>query len=67
MKIFVMPLVSLRGPVMSAFPLMEVVVWGTHNLDLGKQNPNHTMWSTFNPNLKGYVVPSEIIDVVGGG
>lgn len=42
-------------------------VWGTHNLDLGKNNPDQVKWNLFNPNLTTYYVPSEIVDVVGGG
>ena len=41
-------------------------VFGTHNLDLGKQNPKGAEWNLFNPNLTSYKVPSEIINVVGG-
>lgn len=41
-------------------------VWGTHNLDLGKNNPERAKWNLFNPNLTTYSVPSEIISVVGG-
>ena len=41
-------------------------VWGTHNLDLGKDNPKQAKWNLFNPSLNGYKVPSEIISVVGG-
>jgi hypothetical protein len=42
-------------------------VWGTHNLDLGQNNPEHAKWNLFNPSLTSYNVPSEIISVVGGG
>ena len=41
-------------------------VWGTHNLDLGKNNPKQAKWNLFNPNLTTYNVPSEIVSVVGG-
>lgn len=41
-------------------------VVGTHNLDLGKNNPEQVKWNLFNPNLTTYNVPSEIISVVGG-
>ncbi|ERF76451.1 hypothetical protein EPUS_07331 [Endocarpon pusillum Z07020] len=41
-------------------------VVGTHNLDLGKNNPDQAKWNLFNPNLTTYNVPSEIISVVGG-
>ena len=42
------------------------VVWGTHNLDLGQNNPEKAKWNLFNPNLTTYIVPSEILSVVGG-
>jgi hypothetical protein len=41
-------------------------VWATHNLDLGKNNVNSSEWILFNPNLTSYIVPPEIISVVGG-
>ncbi|KAH0556047.1 hypothetical protein GP486_006013 [Trichoglossum hirsutum] len=41
-------------------------VWGTHNLNLGKNNPDNAKWSMFYPDLKQYNVPSEIVAVVGG-
>jgi hypothetical protein len=41
-------------------------VWGTHNLNLGKNNPENAKWSKFYPDLKEYKVPSEIVAVVGG-
>ena len=41
--------------------------WGTHNLNLGKQNVDEQMWYDYLPNLTSYSVPSEIIAVVGGG
>ncbi|KAM3072453.1 hypothetical protein ACMFMG_009254 [Clarireedia jacksonii] len=40
--------------------------WGTHNLDLGQQNPDKSMWNTYQPNLTSYVVPSAVISAVGG-
>jgi hypothetical protein len=42
-------------------------IWGTHSLDLGKQNPDGAMWYQYRSNLTSYVVPSEIIAKVGGG
>ena len=39
-------------------------VWGTHNLDLGKVSGS--MWHPYEPNITSYVVPPEIISVVGG-
>ena len=52
------------------FPLGDVCdapeVWGTHSLDLGKQNPDKAMWYNYRPNVTSYVVPDEIISKVGG-
>jgi hypothetical protein len=52
------------------FPLVDDCdapnVWGTHNLDLGKQNVNNAMWNVYQPNLTSYVVPTEIISRIGG-
>ncbi|CZT12447.1 uncharacterized protein RAG0_16264 [Rhynchosporium agropyri] len=39
-------------------------VWGTHNLDLGKNSGK--MWKGYSLNITSYVVPPEIISVVGG-
>lgn len=41
-------------------------VWGTHNLNLGKNDPTNAMWALYQPNLTTYNVPPEIIKVVGG-
>jgi hypothetical protein len=41
-------------------------VWGTHNLNLGKDNPDGAKWYQYLPNITEYKVPSEIIAVVGG-
>jgi hypothetical protein len=50
------------------FPLSDdcdsPTTWGTHNLDLGKQSGK--MWNDYRLDIKSYVVPSEIISVVGG-
>lgn len=50
------------------FPLTENCdsppTWGTHNLDLGKQSGK--MWNDYQINITSYVVPSEVISVVGG-
>lgn len=50
------------------FPLSDdcdsPTTWGTHNLDLGKQTGK--MWNDYQLNITSYVVPSEIISVVGG-
>lgn len=52
------------------FPLTDACdapdVVGTHNLDLGKNNPKQAKWELFNPDLRTYNVPSEIVAVVGG-
>ncbi|GKT83936.1 cell wall anchored protein [Colletotrichum tofieldiae] len=40
--------------------------WGTHNIDLGKQNPSKNVWEAYKPNKTTYVVPEEVITVVGG-
>ncbi|PWY73122.1 hypothetical protein BO94DRAFT_627641 [Aspergillus sclerotioniger CBS 115572] len=41
--------------------------YGMHNMDLGKQNSEQKKWIRFRPNVTTYVVPSEVISVVGGG
>ncbi|KAI1490646.1 hypothetical protein F5X96DRAFT_678949 [Biscogniauxia mediterranea] len=41
--------------------------WGSHNLDLGKQNPQGAQWYLYQANVTSYVVPQEIIDAIGGG
>ncbi|KAL2073942.1 hypothetical protein VTL71DRAFT_11268 [Oculimacula yallundae] len=50
------------------FPLNDdcdsQTVWGTHVLDLGKQSGK--MWNDYSLNITSYVVPPEIISVVGG-
>jgi hypothetical protein len=38
--------------------------WGTHNVDLGKVSGKP--WITYNNNVTSYVVPPEVIAVVGG-
>jgi hypothetical protein len=52
------------------FPLTDACdspeVWGTHSLDLGKQNPDNAMWYDYRPNITSYVVPEEIISEIGG-
>ncbi|GKT48028.1 Kelch repeat-containing protein [Colletotrichum spaethianum] len=40
--------------------------WGTHNADLGKQNPNKSLWDLYKPNKTTYAVPDEVLAVVGG-
>jgi hypothetical protein len=41
-------------------------VYGFHNLDLAKNNPNNAQWALFANNKTGYEVPPEILAVVGG-
>ncbi|KAL1624532.1 hypothetical protein SLS54_003875 [Diplodia seriata] len=41
-------------------------VWGTHNLNLGKNGPEDAMWDLFYPNITEYLVPPEIIAKIGG-
>lgn len=51
------------------FPLSDSIcdspsTWGTHNLDLGKSSGK--MWNPYLLNITSYVVPPEIVAVVGG-
>ena len=39
---------------------------GMHGLDLGNQDPQGVVWQTFRQNLTSYVVPPEILAMVGG-
>ena len=41
-------------------------VYGTHNLNLGKDGPAGSQWDLFFPNITKYQVPPEIISKVGG-
>ena len=41
-------------------------VWGTHNLNLGKDDPTNSLWASFNPNLTFYKVPPELVAKIGG-
>ncbi|KAH7118465.1 hypothetical protein EDB81DRAFT_892077 [Dactylonectria macrodidyma] len=41
-------------------------VWGTHNMDLGEQNPDNAIWAQYQPNLTTYAVPTDILTAVGG-
>jgi len=41
-------------------------VFGFHNMDMAKNNPNNAKWASFNYSKQGYEVPSEIVGVVGG-
>ena len=53
------------------FPLSDMCdtpeQWGVHNLDLGRQNPDGAIWMLYDPRKKGYVVPKDITDIIGGG
>ncbi|KAK3339706.1 hypothetical protein B0T25DRAFT_511899 [Lasiosphaeria hispida] len=42
------------------------VVWGEHNMDLGKQNPEDAIWAKFKPSLTTYIVPTDILTAIGG-
>lgn len=42
-------------------------VWGTHNLNLGKDNDKNASWAFFDPNITQYKVPPELIAKIGGG
>ncbi|KAK2012912.1 cell wall anchored protein [Colletotrichum eremochloae] len=52
------------------FPLASVCdspsQWGTHNVDLGKQNPSKSLWDLYKPNKTTYAVPDEVLAIVGG-
>lgn len=54
-----------------SFPLSSTcdvpAQFGTHNLDLGQQNPEKAWWQLFRPNLTTYAVPDAVVGVVGGG
>jgi hypothetical protein len=41
--------------------------FGTHNVDLGQQNPEKATWQLFKPNLTTYAVPDAVVSIVGGG
>ncbi|KAH6998603.1 hypothetical protein BKA56DRAFT_30785 [Ilyonectria sp. MPI-CAGE-AT-0026] len=40
--------------------------WGMHNMDLGKQNKDNSPWALYVPDKTKYVVPTDILSVVGG-
>lgn len=40
---------------------------GTHNLNMGKNNPDNAYWAKFNVSLNTYDVPNNITKVIGGG
>jgi hypothetical protein len=40
--------------------------WGMHNLDMGKQNEDKSPWALYDPDKTQYVVPDDILSVIGG-
>ncbi|KAL6356259.1 hypothetical protein LRP88_09852 [Fusarium phalaenopsidis] len=52
------------------FPLNDVCdvpdQWGLHLMDLGRQNENKAPWALYEPDKTKYVVPTDVIKVVGG-
>ncbi|KAH6885022.1 hypothetical protein B0T10DRAFT_564422 [Thelonectria olida] len=40
--------------------------WGLHNLDMGRDNSYNSSWAMYEPTKTHYVVPTDIISVVGG-
>ncbi|KAF4976207.1 hypothetical protein FZEAL_7099 [Fusarium zealandicum] len=40
--------------------------WGLHPMDLGRQNNNKSPWELYVPDKTKYVVPTDVISVVGG-
>lgn len=40
--------------------------WGLHNLDMGKQNNDSSPWALWDPDKTHYVVPTDIVSVIGG-
>ncbi|KAI9166792.1 Kelch repeat-containing protein [Paramyrothecium foliicola] len=40
--------------------------WGLHNLDMGKQNKDNSPWALYEPSKTQYVVPDDILSVIGG-
>ncbi|KAK7430021.1 hypothetical protein QQZ08_003411 [Neonectria magnoliae] len=40
--------------------------WGLHNMDLGRQNKDKSPWALYDPDKTKYVLPTDIISVVGG-
>jgi len=50
------------------FPLTDncdaPIVWGTHNVDLGKQSGSQ--WHAYQLNTTTYVNPPEVVSVIGG-
>jgi len=42
------------------------VIWGTHNMNLGEENPNKAIWAAYQPNLTTYTVPTDLVTAIGG-
>lgn len=40
--------------------------WGLHNMDMGRQNKDNSPWALYDPKKTTYVVPTDVISVVGG-
>ncbi|KAM5351446.1 hypothetical protein ACJ41O_004169 [Fusarium nematophilum] len=40
--------------------------WGLHNMDLGRQNDDNSPWALYEPDKTKYVVPTDVISIVGG-
>ncbi|PKS11951.1 hypothetical protein jhhlp_001247 [Lomentospora prolificans] len=40
--------------------------WGVHNLDTGRRNPDEAVWQLYDPEKKGYTLPFDVWDVIGG-
>jgi hypothetical protein len=41
-------------------------IWGTHNMNLAKEDPEHAIWAAYQPSLTTYAVPNDITAAVGG-
>src|SRR3569833_1956633 len=53
------------------FPINETLCdapsqWGTHNLDMGEQNKDSSLWALYATNKTSYVAPEPIVRAVGG-
>lgn len=40
--------------------------WGVHNLDMGKDNNDSSVWALYDPSKTTYEVPTDIISIIGG-
>ncbi|KAH7170433.1 hypothetical protein EDB81DRAFT_164491 [Dactylonectria macrodidyma] len=40
--------------------------WGLHNMDMGRQNDDKSPWALYVPDKTKYVVPTDVLSVVGG-